>query len=105
MSTITAPAITLDDVLRALMETRNTIRENEEVARLRSERNAEEAKKRAEQNEREFKKSQMDFDRRMKELVVAPSKLMLLCNALEVSLNLLIFKKFAHLTKLPSVHQ
>ncbi len=90
MSTITAPAITLDDVLRALMETRNTIRENEEVARLRSERNAEEArlrsernaeearlrsernaeeaKKRAEQNEREFKKSQMDFDRRMKEL-------------------------------------
>jgi hypothetical protein len=37
--------------------------------------------------------------------VVAPSKLMLLCNALEVSLNLLIFKKFSHLTKLPSVHQ
>jgi thymidine phosphorylase len=34
--------------------------------------------------------------RNEKVMVVARSKLMLLCNALEASLNLLIFKKFAH---------
>lgn len=86
MTTTTAPTITLDDVLRALMETRNTIQANAEAVRIRFEQEAanraeerrllaeemrlrdeQEAKKRAER-EAEAKASRMDFDKRMKEL-------------------------------------
>lgn len=97
MTTTTAPTITLDDVLRALMETRNTIQANAEAVRIRFEQEAanraeerrllleevrlrdeREAKKRAEreaedtqkraEREAEAKASRMDFDKRMKEL-------------------------------------
>lgn len=40
MTTTTAPTITLDDVLRALMETRNTIQANAEAVRIRFEQEA-----------------------------------------------------------------
>lgn len=40
MTTTTAPNITLDDVLRALMETRNTIQANAEAVRIRFEQEA-----------------------------------------------------------------
>ena len=89
MTTTTAPTITLEDVLRALMETRNTIQANAEAVRIRFEQEAqnrleerrllqEEFKQRAEEakeearlraeREAEAKASRMDFDKRMKEL-------------------------------------
>ncbi|MEN9373270.1 MAG: hypothetical protein RIR79_822 [Pseudomonadota bacterium] len=67
MTTTTAPIITLDDVLRALMETRNTIQANAEAVRIRFEQEAqnrleekrllvEEARLRAEREAEQAKK-------------------------------------------------
>lgn len=60
MTTTTAPTITLDDVLRALMETRNTIQANAEAVRIRFEQEAanraEERRLRAEEAKEESRK-------------------------------------------------